>query len=103
TRTNNQWQESMVDLANGGVNVTANNTSVGTDGSAGPSTSTQIGGQDGSGILQPLQVDGSKNLKVNVATGSVTATNPSVGLDSAAVPGSETLIGAKDGSGNLKP
>jgi hypothetical protein len=102
TYTNSQWEEALVSLANGGITATATNASVGTDGSTGPASSTQVGGQDGSGNLQPLQVDASKNLKVNIASGSITASNPSVGTDSATVPGSETLIGAKDGSGNLK-
>lgn len=42
--------------------VSSSNASIGVDGSAAPASSTQIGGSDGTN-LQPLQVDGSKNLK----------------------------------------
>lgn len=54
--------------------VTATNPSVGTDGSAIPTSSTLIGGSDGTN-LQPLQVDGSKNLKTNLATALPAGTN----------------------------
>lgn len=78
-----------------------NNASVGTDGSAIPLSSTLVGGSDGAN-LQPLQVDASKNLKVNIAAGSLTASNPSVGTDGVAIPTSSTLIGGSDGT-NLQP
>jgi len=55
----------------GSISVT--NPSVGTDGSAIPTSSTLLGGSDGTN-LQPLQVDGSKNLKV-VQQGNVTEAN----------------------------
>lgn len=45
--------------------VTASNASIGANGSSAPASSTQVGGSDGTN-LQPLQVDGSKNLKVVV-------------------------------------
>jgi hypothetical protein len=54
--------------------ITASNPSVGTDGSAAPTSSTQIGGSDGTN-LQPLQVDASKNLKVNLQTALPAGTN----------------------------
>lgn len=77
--------------------ITATNPSVGTDGAAIPTSSTLIGASDGTN-LQPLQVDASKFLKVNVAAGSLTASNPSVGTDGSAIPTSSTLIGASDGT-----
>jgi hypothetical protein len=43
------------------------NASIGTNGAAIPTSSTQVGGSDGTN-LQPLQVDASKNLKVIVNT-----------------------------------
>ncbi len=55
--------------------ITATNPSVGTDGSAGPTSSTQIGGQDSGGHLQPLQVDGSKNLLVALGAALPAGTN----------------------------
>jgi hypothetical protein len=67
------------------LNVSAsgnfNNASVGTDNSTAPSSSTQIGGQDGSGKLQPLNVDASGNLKVSGGStqytdGSAAPTHP---------------------------
>jgi hypothetical protein len=52
------------------------NASVGANGSAIPSSSDLAGAKDGSGNLQPLQIDGSGNLKVNVnASGGTLATN----------------------------
>lgn len=77
--------------------ITASNASVGTDGSAIPTSSTLIGASDGTN-LQPLQVDGSHYLKVNVAAGSLSASNPSVSTDGSALPTSSTLIGASDGT-----
>lgn len=53
--------------------ITATNPSVGADGSAIPTSSTLLGASDGTN-LQPLQVDGSKNLKV-VQQGNVTEVN----------------------------
>jgi len=47
--------------------ISASNPSVGTDGSAIPTSSTLLGGSDGTN-LQPLQVDGSKNLKVTASS-----------------------------------
>ena len=77
--------------------ISATNPSVGTDGSAIPTSSTLLGGSDGTN-LQPLQVDGSKYLKVNVAAGSLSANNASVGTTNATAPTSNTLIGASDGT-----
>ena len=45
--------------------ITASNPSIGSNASTAPTSSTQIGGQDGSGNLQPLQVNASKALKVD--------------------------------------
>lgn len=53
--------------------VTATNPSVGTDGSAIPTSSTLIGGSDGTN-LQPLQVDASKNLKTVIQNASLAVT-----------------------------
>ena len=50
------------------------NASVGTNGSAAPSSSTQVGGSDGTN-LQPLQVDASKNLKTIVNAALPAGTN----------------------------
>ena len=45
--------------------ITASNPSIGTNAATAPTSSTQIGAQDGSGNLQPLQVNASKALKVD--------------------------------------
>lgn len=45
--------------------ITATNPSVSTNAAAAPASSTQIGGVDGSGNLQPLKVNGSSALKVD--------------------------------------
>jgi hypothetical protein len=60
--------------------ISATNPSVGTDGTAGPASSTQIGGQTGGGVLTSLFVDSSGRLYVNVnsmpaITGTVTEAN----------------------------
>jgi hypothetical protein len=47
--------------------VTSTNPAIGSNGSAAPTSSLLIGGSDGTN-LQPLQVDASKNLKVNLQT-----------------------------------
>lgn len=49
-------------------NITTNNSSVGTNGAAAPTDSTQIGAQDASGDLQPLLVDSNGALLVNAST-----------------------------------
>lgn len=74
---------------------TASNPSVGTDGSAAPSSSTQIGATDGTN-LQPLKVDGSGFLKVNVAAGGGSGgTSSSYG---SSFPATGTAVGASDGT-----
>lgn len=59
---------------------TSTNASVGTNGAAVPGSSTQIAGQN-AGNLQPLQTDGSGNLKVAISSGLA---NPLPVQDSAA-------------------
>lgn len=54
--------------------ISATNPSVGTDGAAAPTSSTQVGGSDGTN-LQPLQVDGSKNLKTVINAALPAGTN----------------------------
>ena len=78
--------------------ISATNPSVSTDGATAPTSSTQIGGSDGTN-LQPLQVDGSKYLKVNIAasttvpvSGTVTA-NAGTNMSTAAL--------AQESGGNL--
>jgi hypothetical protein len=64
--------------------ISATNPSVGTDGAAIPTSSTLLGGSDGTN-LQPLQVDGSKNLKVTASSlplptgASTSAKQPALG------------------------
>lgn len=49
--------------------ITANNPSVGPNGSSIPVDSTLIGGKNGSGNLTPVSVDSSGNMNVNVVSG----------------------------------
>lgn len=87
----------------GTVAVTTSNASVGLNGAAIPTSSTLIGGSDGTDLL-PLTVTTVgpiTALDVNIAAGAITATNPSVSLTGATVPTSATFIGGKDSSNNL--
>lgn len=68
-----------------------------------PATANLAGARDPSLNLQPLLVDSSGNLLVNVATGTIITSNPSVGVNGAAIPADSTQVGFKDGSGNLQP
>jgi hypothetical protein len=103
TANTSEWQKNIAVLCDllqppiaiaGTFTATATNPSVGTDGAAIPTSSTLVGASDGTN-LQPLQVDGSGNLKI---VGSITASNPSVSTDGSAIPASSTLIGASDGT-----
>lgn len=76
------------------------NASIGSNGAAIPSSSTLAGGEDPSLNLQPLQLDASKNLKVNVAAGALTVLNPSVSATGSAVPADATFAGMSV-AGNL--
>lgn len=65
---------------------TSSNASVGTNGSPIPTSSTEIGGKNGSGNLTPVSVDASGNVNVNVVTsplpaGSATAANQVTEID----------------------
>ncbi len=83
--------------------ITATNPSVGSDGSAAPTSSTQIGGSDGTN-LQPLQVDGAKNLKINLAAGTA-ATNADTTIGGTTAPAKALLIAGKtnDGTPQYQP
>lgn len=80
----------------------------GSIGAAVPAIGIQVAGEDSSGNLKQLQLDGSGNLKVT----GVGAANLSVSATGSAVPADATYIGANqsgnlvglqlDGSGNLK-
>lgn len=76
--------------------ISATNPSVGTNGAAAPSSSTEIGLINGSGNL--VGVSSSNPLPI---TGSISASNPSVGLTGSSVPGSATMVAGSDGT-NLK-
>lgn len=80
--------------------VTATNPSVGLLGVAIPTSGSLIAGEDGSGNLQPFAIDGSGNLKVNIAAGAVV--NPANGTVGSAAPTVAGQIGFRDGSGNLQ-
>jgi len=71
--------------------------SSGTPGSAAPSTAVQVGGTDGTD-LRALLIDGSGNLKVNVAAGS--SGNAAASATGAAVPADAGYTGFNSG-GNL--
>lgn len=63
---------------------TTTNASVGPNGSTAPTSSTEIGGVNGSGNLTPVSVDNSGNVNVNVIasplpTGAATAAKQDVG------------------------
>jgi hypothetical protein len=73
----------------GSVNISgsivSSNPSIGTNGSAIPTSSTQIGAKDGSGNLQPLKVDGSGSLITSSSTTTVkTATGSNQNLGATA-------------------
>lgn len=68
--------------------ITASNPSVGTNTSAIPTSSTQVGWKDGSGNLQA--VSAANPLPIS---GSITATNPSVSATGSAPPASATYVG----------
>lgn len=76
------------------------NSSVGPNGAAIPTSATLIGGEDPSLDLQPLQLDASNNLKVNIAAGTLTVINPSVSATGSAVPSDATFAGMNV-AGNL--
>jgi hypothetical protein len=76
-----------------GLGPSGGSASTGTNGAPAPTSSTEVGGINPSGNLQPLLTDASGNLFVNVAAGSITAENPSVSLTSALVPTYATYVG----------
>ena len=87
----------------GTVAVTTSNASVGLNGAAIPTSSTLIGGSDGTDLL-PLTVTTVgpiTALDVNIAAGAITATNPSVGVINSTAPLSATFLGGKNQLGNL--
>ena len=79
--------------------VTTTNPSVGATGAAVPADATLVGATDGTD-LQALHVDGSGNLKVNVAAGGGSGGTSS--SFSAAFPATGTAAGASDGT-DMRP
>lgn len=75
--------------------ISATNPSVGTAGSAIPTSDTLVGFKDGSGNLQPLFGDTTNGLKVQVTTGG--GSNASVGATGSSVPASATYLGVNVG------
>ena len=79
--------------------VTAANPSVSATGAAVPADATMAGATNPSGDLEPLSVDASGYLEVNVKAGS--AGNSAASATGSAVPADADYIGYDNGSGNL--
>lgn len=83
------------------VNVAAGGAAGGTSstiGAAAPGIATAVGATDGTN-LRLMNVDGSGNLKVNIAAGAAGGTSSTVG---AAAPATATAIGFSDGTNLLQ-
>lgn len=79
--------------------VTATNPSVSATGAAVPADATMVGASNPSGDLEPLNVDASGYLEVNVKAGS--SGNSAASATGSAVPADADYIGYDNGSGNL--
>jgi hypothetical protein len=79
--------------------VTATNPSVSATGATVPADATMVGAENPSGDLEPLNVDASGYLEVNVKAGS--AGNSAASATGAAVPADADYIGYENGSGDL--
>jgi hypothetical protein len=70
TGTDVAGKESLDVYVAGGV-ITVSNPSIGSNGATAPTSSTMSGGKDGSGNLQPLHVDTSGDLQIDVLSSAL--------------------------------